>query len=142
MLNGTPFKGLMWRLVGVHLGKRLFDDGSGLSEKNIVTIGDDVVLNAGSYIQCHSQEDYAFKSDAITIGSNCTIGVATMVHYGVTIGDGVVLSPDSFLMKGEEIPDHEQWGGNPAEALTDSTSARRPQGPVVASPDAALTGAG
>ncbi len=41
----------------------------------MVTIGDDVTLNAGTVIQCHSQEDYAFKSDRITIGSGCTVGV-------------------------------------------------------------------
>jgi len=27
LFNGTPFKGLIWRLLGVRLGKRLFDDG-------------------------------------------------------------------------------------------------------------------
>ena len=44
-------------------------------ERTLVTIGDDVTLNAGSKIQCHSQEDGAFKSDRITIGSGCTLGV-------------------------------------------------------------------
>ncbi|WP_307095095.1 Pls/PosA family non-ribosomal peptide synthetase [Arthrobacter sp. V1I9] len=122
LLSGTPFKGPTWRLVGVRVGKRLFDDGAGMSEKNIVTLGDNVILNAGSYIQCHSQEDYAFKSDATVIGSGCTLGVATMVHYGVTMGDGVVLAPDSFLMKGGEVPAFERWGGNPAEVLSASTS--------------------
>ena len=112
--NGTPFKALLWRLLGVRVGRRLFDDGAGMSEKNIVTIGDDVTLNAGAYIQCHSQEDYAFKSDRSVIGSGCTLGVGAMVHYGVTMGDGAVLAPDSFLMKGEEVPPHERWGGNPA----------------------------
>lgn len=137
LMNGTPFKALLWRLVGVRVGKRLFDDGAGMSEKNIITIGDDVILNAGAYIQCHSQEDYAFKSDATTIGSGCTLGVATMVHYGVTMGDGVVLAPDSFLMKGSEVPAHERWGGNPAEALAEPASGPPPQRPVAASPAAA-----
>ena len=117
VLNGTPFKSVMWRLLGVRLGKRLYDDGCGMAEKNLVTIGDDVTLNAGSNIQCHSQEDYAFKSDRITIGSGCTVGVGAMVHYGVTMGDGAVLAPDSFLMKGEEVPPHTSWGGNPAAEL-------------------------
>jgi acetyltransferase-like isoleucine patch superfamily enzyme len=36
------------------------------------------------------------------------------VHYGVSIGDGAVLEADSFLMKGEEIPAYQRWGGNPA----------------------------
>ena len=94
---------MLWRLLGVRVGRRLFDDGAGMSEKNIVTIGDDVTLNAGAYIQCHSQEDDAFKSDRSAIGSGCTVGVGAMVHYGVTMGDGAVLAPDSFLMKGEEV---------------------------------------
>jgi non-ribosomal peptide synthetase-like protein len=132
LLNGTPFKSILWRLVGVHVGKRLYDDGAGMSEKNIITLGDDVILNAAAYIQCHSQEDYAFKSDATTIGSGCTLGVATMVHYGVTMGDGAVLAPDSFLMKGEEVPVGERWGGNPAEALTDPAPGRQPQVPAAA----------
>jgi hypothetical protein len=35
----------------------------------------------------------------------------------VTIGDGVVIDPDSFLMKGEEVPPYEHWGGNPATEM-------------------------
>lgn len=116
--NGTPLKPILYRLVGVRVGRRLFDDGSGMSEKNMVTIGDDVTLNAGSFIQCHSQEDYAFKSDNITIGNGCTVGVGALVHYGVTMGDGAALAPDSFLMKGEEMPANAHWGGNPARELT------------------------
>ena len=115
--SGTPFKSVIWRLLGVRLGKRLFDDGCGMSEKNLVTIGDDVTLNAGVFIQCHSQEDFAFKSDRITIGSGCTIGIGSFVLYSVTMGDGAVLAPDSFLMKGEEIPPRAQWGGNPAREI-------------------------
>ena len=40
-----------------------------------------------------------------------------MVHYGVTMGDGSELAPDSFLMKGEEIPPRARWGGNPAREM-------------------------
>ena len=114
IFNGTPFKSMTWRLLGVHLGKRLFDDGCDIVEKTPVTIGDDVTFNIGTVLQCHSQEDGAFKSDRIRIGSGCTLGVGAFVHYGTTIGDGAVLEPDSFLMKGEEVPSHERWGGNPA----------------------------
>jgi non-ribosomal peptide synthetase-like protein len=118
-LNGTPFKNLTWRLLGVRLGRRVFDDGCALVEKTLATIGDDATLNAGSRIQCHSQEDGTFKSDHITIGAHCTIGTGAWVHYGVTMGDGAVLAPDSFLMKGEEIPPHARWAGNPARMIRD-----------------------
>ncbi len=117
MFDGTPFKNLIWRGLGVRTGRRVFDDGCYLTERTLTTIGDDVTLNMGSKVQCHSQEDGTFKSDRSTIGAGCTIGVGAMVHYGVTMGDGSVLAPDSFLMKGEEIPQHARWGGNPAREM-------------------------
>ena len=126
VFNGTPFKNVIWRLLGVRIGRRVFDDGCYLTERTLVTIGDDCTLNAGSVIQCHSQEDGAFKSDRIAIGAGCTLGVGAFVHYGVTMGDGAVLAPDSFLMKGEEIPPHAQWGGNPAREMPAMTTAGPP----------------
>jgi non-ribosomal peptide synthetase-like protein len=141
---GTPFQSLLHRLVGVRVGKQLFDDGVGMSEKNIVIIGDHVTLNVGSVLQCHSQEDYAFKSDRITVGSGCTVGVAGFVHYGVTIGDGAVVAADSFLMKGEEVPAHSRWGGNPAREMAEEwvhpaqVAAPAPAGDGAPAPAAAL----
>ncbi|WP_406643282.1 Pls/PosA family non-ribosomal peptide synthetase [Amycolatopsis sp. WGS_07] len=116
-LDGTPFKTAVWRMQGIKVGKRLFDDGAGIIEKTLVRMGDDVTLNVGSVIQCHSQEDGGFKMDRIDIGSRCTVGVGALVHYGVTMGEGSTLAPDSFLMKGTEVPDHEHWGGNPAHEI-------------------------
>jgi non-ribosomal peptide synthetase-like protein len=120
IFNGTPFKNVIWRMLGVRLGRRVFDDGCGLVEKTFVSIGDDCTLNAGSIVQAHSQEDGAFKSDRIRIGAGCTLGVGAFVHYGVTMGDGAVLAPDAFLMKGEEMPQHARWGGNPAREVGDN----------------------
>jgi non-ribosomal peptide synthetase-like protein len=116
---GTPFKNLVSRLLGTRLGRRVFDDGCFLPERTLVTIGDDCTLNAGSVVQCHSQEDGAFKSDRTTIGAGATLGTGAFVHYGVTIGDGAVLAADCFLMKGEQVPPHARWGGNPASEMRD-----------------------
>ena len=114
ILDGTPFKNLTWRLQGVRIGKRVFDDGCAIVEKTLVTIGDHCTLGVRSIIQAHSQESGAFKSDRIAIGAGCTLGIASLVHYGATMGDGAVLASDSFLMKGEQVPAQERWGGNPA----------------------------
>jgi non-ribosomal peptide synthetase-like protein len=114
ILDGTPFKSLTWRLLGVRIGKRVFDDGCAIVEKTLVTIGDDCTLNVRSIVQPHSQEGGAFKSDCIAIGAGCTLGIGSLVHYGATMGDGAVLAADSFLMKGEDVPQHARWAGNPA----------------------------
>ncbi|GAA1010262.1 Pls/PosA family non-ribosomal peptide synthetase [Streptomyces thermogriseus] len=117
--DGTPFKNVVLRLLGARIGKRVFDDGSVFPERTMVTIGDDCTLNAGTVVQCHSQEDGAFKSDRTTIGAGCTLGVGALVHYGVTMADHVDLACDSFLMKGEYVPPYTRWGGNPARHLPD-----------------------
>nr|WP_151475552.1 Pls/PosA family non-ribosomal peptide synthetase [Streptomyces albicerus] len=115
--NGTPFKNLLWRLLGVRIGRRVFDDGAYITERTLTAIGSDSTLGAHSKVQSHSQEDGTFKSDHITIGAGCTLGVGALVHYGVSMGDGAVLAADSFLMKGEDVPTRATWGGNPAVAL-------------------------
>ncbi|TMQ60047.1 MAG: peptide synthetase [Candidatus Eisenbacteria bacterium] len=115
--DGTAYKTFLWRLMGVRIGRRVFDDGAHIPERTLATIGDHCALNNGSHIQCHSQEDATFKSDHTTIGAGCTIGVGALVHYGVTMGDGSVLAAHSFLMKGEEVPAHARWGGNPAREM-------------------------
>ncbi|MBD1543531.1 peptide synthetase, partial [Arthrobacter sp. IA7] len=115
ILNGTPFKPLFWRLLGMRIGSRVFDDGCGVSERTLVTIGSNCTLNNGTTIQSHSQEDGMFKSDHIVIGDDVTLGVGAFVHYGMTIEDRVVVAADSFVMKGTTLAAGSLWAGNPAE---------------------------
>jgi non-ribosomal peptide synthetase-like protein len=116
---GTPFINVILRLLGARIGRRVFNDGCGMPERSLVTVGDDCVLNEMSTIQCHSQEDATFKSDYSTLGDRVTLGTVSHVHYGVTVGDGAELTTDCFLMKGEEVPSGARWGGNPAHDISD-----------------------
>ncbi|MFP5021616.1 Pls/PosA family non-ribosomal peptide synthetase [Pseudonocardia phyllosphaerae] len=118
LLNGTPFKAFAWRLLGVRIGRRVFDDGVSISEKTLVEIGDDATLGAGVVLQAHSMEDGIFRSDHIRIGDGVTLGAGAFVHYDTGIGDGAVLDPDSFLMKGERVGAGAVWRGNPAGPVT------------------------
>ncbi|MEU4095368.1 Pls/PosA family non-ribosomal peptide synthetase [Streptomyces sp. NPDC026673] len=126
VFNGTPFKSVIWRWLGVRIGRRVFDDGCYFPERSLVAIGDECVLNEGSRIQCHSQEDGTFKSDHSALEAGCTLGVGALVHYGVTMEEEAVLAPDSFLMKGEEMPRRAHWAGNPAREMPDELPAPPP----------------
>ncbi|WTO34547.1 phosphopantetheine-binding protein [Streptomyces achromogenes] len=137
IFNGTPYKSLVWRLLGVRMGKRVFDDGCFMTERTLAAVGDECTLNVASKIQCHSQEDGTFKSDGITLGARCTLGVAAHVHYGVTMGEGSVLAPDSFLMKGEEVPAGAHWGGNPAVDMPEPSGGSLPPDLAAKKTDAA-----
>ena len=122
LLNGTPFKPLVWRLLGVRIGSRVFDDGCGIIERTLVTVGSRCALNAGTTLQSHSQEDGMFKSDHIVIGDDVTLGVSAFVHYGVTVEDGAVVGADSFVMKGTTLTRGSLWAGNPAEEARDAAT--------------------
>jgi non-ribosomal peptide synthetase-like protein len=124
LFNGTPMKTLLWRALGVRIGRKVFDDGCAMPEKTLVTIGDHVSLNAACTIQAHSLEDGTFKSDYITVGSGCTLGTYAFVHYGTTMREGSVLDADSFLMKGEEVPARARYRGNPAREYREPTPER------------------
>ncbi|MBB5960380.1 non-ribosomal peptide synthetase-like protein [Saccharothrix tamanrassetensis] len=122
LFDGTPLKNVLWRLLGVRIGRRVLDDGCAIPEKSLVTLGDDCSLNAGTVIQGHSLEDGTFKSDHITVGAGTTLGTGAFVHYGSTIGEHAVVEPDSFVMKGTEAPTRSRWRGNPAVELTENSA--------------------
>jgi non-ribosomal peptide synthetase-like protein len=112
---GTPMKNLILWLAGVKIGRKVYDANCSITDRSLTEIGDYANLNEGSVLQAHSLEEGVFKSDSIRMGKGCTLGPAAFVHYGVTLGDHVVIDADSFLMKGEVVESHTAWRGNPAK---------------------------
>jgi non-ribosomal peptide synthetase-like protein len=117
LFNGTPFKPLIWRLLGVRIGRRVYDDGCAIPERTLVEIGDHCTLGEGSTLHSHSLEDGTFKSDRIRLGAGCSVGTGALVHYGVEMADGVIVAPDSFLMKGSSPAAGTTWRANPAREV-------------------------
>jgi non-ribosomal peptide synthetase-like protein len=115
LFAGTPFRNLMMRAMGMKVGKMVFDCSQSITERTLTEVGDYANLNEGSVLQAHSLEEGVFKSDYIRMGSFCSIGPGAFVHYGVCMGDHVVLDADSFLMKGEVLAPYTGWRGNPAK---------------------------
>ena len=115
LFAGTPFRAMILRMVGVKVGKRLYDGGSIMTERSLVELGDDVTLNEACVLQAHSLEEGAFKSDYIRVGEGCTLAPRAFVHYGVTMGAGSIADVDSFVMKGETLEPYTIWRGNPAK---------------------------
>jgi non-ribosomal peptide synthetase-like protein len=117
LFYGTPFRTMMFRAMGMKIGAKVFDCGRSVTERTLTEVGDYANINEGAVLQAHSLEEGVFKSDHIRIGNGCSIGPGAFVHYGVTMGDHVVLDADSFLMKGEVLDSHTGWRGNPAKLV-------------------------
>ena len=116
---------MMFRAMGMKIGRKVFDCSRSITERTLTEVGDYANLNEGAVLQAHSLEEGVFKSDYIRIGSGCSIGPGAFVHYGVTMGDHVVLDADSFLMKGEMLDSHTGWRGNPAKMVRSHGRGRR-----------------
>jgi non-ribosomal peptide synthetase-like protein len=114
-LRGTPFSGVVWRALGVRVGRQLLDDGAMIPEKTLTALGDHATLGELAVIQGHSLEDGLFKSDKIRLGDDVTLGARAFVHYGVEVADRVLLDTDTFLMKGEQPAAGSRWHGNPGQ---------------------------
>ena len=142
LFKGTPLKNVISRLTGVRVGKKVFDDGGLMFDKTLLEIGDYVTLNDTAILQAHSLEDGVFKADTVRIGAGCTIGSGALVHYGVTMGETVVLDPDSFLMKGETPDAGTRWRGNPARQVRTTVKRSGPQEVALPQPNAPAIAAG
>jgi len=136
MFNGTPAKSLIWRMLGVRIGRRVFDDGCTIAERPLARIGDTCTLNVGSVLHSHSMEDGIFTSDYVRLGAGVTVGIAAFVHYGVSVGDHSELDADAFLMKGESVPPRARWRGNPAMEVPAASD--RGEAPAAQAPDAGI----
>ena len=106
----------MLRAMGMKVGRKVFDCSRSITERTLTEVGDYANLNEGCVLQAHSLEEGVFKSDYIRLGSGCSIGPGAFVHYGVTMGDHVVLDADSFLMKGEVLESHTALARQSGEA--------------------------
>ena len=112
-LKGTPFLPFFLRWMGVKIGKRVYMDTTDITEHDMVTIGDDVALNAECGPQTHLFEDRIMKIGSVKFGNRSTIGTRSIILYGSEIGNDVTVDALSLIMKGENLPDNTKWGGSP-----------------------------
>lgn len=88
--------------------------------RDIVTIGDNVVLGNGSVIITHCPISfYNGQPVDITIGNNVYIGAGVAILPGVTIGDNVVIGTGSVVTG--SIKPNVVAAGNPCRAIRNLT---------------------
>ena len=116
-LIGTPWLPFFLKFFGVKTGRRIFLNTTDVTEFDMVTIGDDVAMNAECGPQTHLFEDRVMKIGAIKFGNRVSLGSRAIVLYDSEIGDDVLIEPLSLIMKGETIPQNTRWGGSPVSEV-------------------------
>lgn len=118
------------RKQGCSIGKNLKFRGGlknisiDLTRPSLITIGDNVLLNANSQLITHDYVSGCFlnkygafinSSGAITIGNNVRFGRNVTVLKGVTIGDNVFVGINSVVTR--DIPSNSIAVGSPARVI-------------------------
>lgn len=114
--TGTPWIGPLLRLFGAQIGRRVFLDSTYLSEFDLVEVGDDAAVGAGTSLQTHLFEDRVMKMSTVRIGHGSTVGSRSVVLYDAELRAGASLDALSLAMKGETLPAGCRWRGIPARA--------------------------
>ena len=112
-LRGTPWLPVLLRLLGARIGRRVYLNTTDLTEPDLVSVGDEAMLNEDSGPQTHLFEDRVMKTGTIKIGARTSIGARSIVLYDSEIGHDTTLDPLSLVMKGEVLAPGTQWAGSP-----------------------------
>jgi acetyltransferase-like isoleucine patch superfamily enzyme len=83
----------------------------------MVSIGDNTAMNDECGPQTHLFEDRVMKIGPVSIGAECSIGARSIILYDSVIGDNNRIESLSLIMKGETLPDGNEWGGSPVKAV-------------------------
>ncbi|TLD36704.1 Non-ribosomal peptide synthetase C-terminal [Venturia nashicola] len=113
MLCGTPFLAWTFRLFGTHVGARATLLTTDITEHDVVSIGDEAVLNRSASPQTHLFEDRVMKIGRIEIGDGAAMKTYSHALPHSVVGAGGMLGSLSLLMKGEVVPAGEKWEGSP-----------------------------
>jgi non-ribosomal peptide synthetase-like protein len=113
LLRGTMWLPIFVRMLGVKTGEKVWLNTTDITEFDMVSIGDETMMNDGCGPQTHLFEDRIMKIGSVEIGKQTTIGSRTIILYDSKIGNHVTVDSLSLLMKGEELPDNTDWIGSP-----------------------------
>ena len=117
LFRGTPIWTWYLRLAGAHLGHRVYVNSLGISDYNLLTFGDDVVIGADVHLSGHTVEGGVVKTGGVMLGRNVTVGLCSIVEIGVTVGDDAQIGAMSFVPKHARLEGGHTYAGVPAKRL-------------------------
>ncbi|MGO1184154.1 MAG: Pls/PosA family non-ribosomal peptide synthetase [Micrococcaceae bacterium] len=110
---GTP--SLVWwlRALGAKIGHGVWCESYWLPEADLVELGDSSSVNRGCVVQTHLFHDRVMSIDTVRLGEGATLGPNSVILPAAEIDDGATVGAGSLVMRGESVPGHTWWIGNP-----------------------------
>ena len=112
----TPFCNLLYRLMGVKMGKNVQINSKNVADISLLEIGDRSVIGGNATVICHSFERGRLKLKKVKIGKDVVIGLNSVILPGVEIGDRAMIAAGAVLLKDTKVGHGELFYGVPAES--------------------------
>ncbi|MGH9349397.1 MAG: acyltransferase [Vicinamibacterales bacterium] len=122
VLVGTFFRSSpLWtwymRLNGARIGRGVYVNSLSISDHNLLTFGDGVVIGEDVHLSGHTVERGEVKTAAVRLGHGVTVGLGSMVGIGVEAGDGCVIGALSVVPKHAKLAPQTTYAGVPARRI-------------------------
>ncbi|WP_375003447.1 Pls/PosA family non-ribosomal peptide synthetase [Gordonia sp. PS3] len=110
---GTPVLNLWLRALGARIGRGVWCESYWLPEADLVTLGDGATVQRGCVVQTHLFHDRVMAIDSVTLAAGATLGPHCVALPASGIETSATVGPASLVMRGDVVPAHTRWQGNP-----------------------------
>ena len=117
---GTPLLNLWLRSLGARIGRGAWIETYWLPEPDLIEIGHDATVGRGVVVQTHLFHDRIMRLGPVRIGAGATLGPHAIALPGSLVAEGTTIGPQSLVMRGESVPAHSRWTGNPISVWEDT----------------------
>ncbi|GAB3086095.1 Pls/PosA family non-ribosomal peptide synthetase [Corynebacterium aquatimens] len=112
---GTGEMNLALRALGVKIGPGAWIESYWFPETDLCHVGAGATVGPGTVVQTHLFQDRVMSLDTVTIADGAALGAQSVALPGSVIGNGALVGPGSLVMRGDHVPPHTQWQGNPIQ---------------------------
>ena len=114
-LGTAPFNGWL-RTLGAKIGPGVWCETYWLPEADLIELGAGATVNRGCVLQTHLFHDRVLSMDTVSLQDGATLGPNGVVLPAARIGSNATVGPASLVLRGESVPGHTRWFGNPIVA--------------------------
>ncbi|MBI3145869.1 MAG: amino acid adenylation domain-containing protein [Pseudogulbenkiania sp.] len=111
---GTPLLPLVYRLLGVHIGRDVYLGSDELAAFDLISIGDGASIDDHASLLGCTVEGDELVIGPVSIGRRCFVGSRAVLREHTVMESGSRLEDLSLLPDGGRIPVGESWAGSPA----------------------------
>ena len=103
------------RWLGADVAHGVWLESYWLPETDLIRIGEGATVGRGCVVQTHLFQDRVMSLDTVTIADGATLGDHSVALPASLVDASATIGPGSLVMRGDRVPAHTRWQGNPIE---------------------------